>query len=385
MRQPLLVTAALYLAACAPSPVAVPCAATVAPAKLGPAAVATAEQVAAPLADPAGAPPQAPEVDRSVLGIPLPARTVCKVTGETPVDGVTLVIGEGLVLGDLTGALLSVHIPHQDDNRDRFVIEAELPGVTLRAFAERYSVKLHPTKAALFEFLVPRANALLTVLSATEEGIGLYVHLPRRLSLGRSLREYDSDDTVEGVLPCDALSLDVKPFDPFVVISEPTGQGALTEPNVTLASKPGGKAVGSVRLEQETDAHVAVLDRKKGWVKVAYPTDEAVAVGWVRKRLLVPSAPKLSFQDPSADASTSTADGAPRRILVCTNPVRVRGKVGKRAVTVGIVHPNQVMLLTSNAVGEKKIDLANHGLTLHKDAELWVADADLKGCKEQGP
>lgn len=381
MRQPLFVTAALYLAACAPRAVYPPCAAAPATVKPPPRLEVPAKQAAAP----AAASPEAPEIDRSVFGIPPPGRTVCKVSGDTPVDEVTLLIGEGLPFGDLKGARLDVHIPHEDDIRDRFVVEAELPGVSLRAFTDKYNVKLHPTKAALFEFLVPRANAELTVQSATEDRIGLYLHLPQRLSLGRTLRQYDGDDTVEAVLPCDALSLDVKPFDPFVAITEPTGQGAFTEPTVTLASKPGGKAVGSVRLEKEPDAHVAVLDRKKGWVKVAYPTAEAVAVGWVRKRLIVPSAPKLSLADPSAAADTSTADGAPRRIMICAHAVPFRAKVGRREVTVGIVHPNQVIPIVGTNVGRRRIDLANHGLVLNKDAELSVDDADVRSCKEQGP
>jgi hypothetical protein len=381
MRQPLLVTAALYLSACAPPAPVAPCA----PARQAarpPSVVATpVTQVAAA----AQAPPEEPALDRSVLSIPLPARTVCKVSGEMPVDGVTLLIGDSLPLADVAGATLAVHIPHEDDIRDRFVVEAELPGVSLRGFADRYGVKLHPTKAAVFEFVVPRAGAELTVRSASDSEIGLFFRVPPPVSLSARLREYDGDDTVDGVLPCDALSLDVKPFDPFVALSAPTGQGVLRGQSVPLVAKPGGQAVGRVLVEHRTDAYVAVLDRKKGWAEVAYPTEQAVAVGWVRERHLLPSTPELSFAEEAPGTDSSSADGAPRRIMICAHAVPFRGKVGKREVTVGIVHPNQVIPIVITGVGRRRIDLANHGLTLHEDAELWVDDADVRSCKEQGP
>lgn len=194
---------------------------------------------------------------------------------------------------------------------------------------------------------------------------------------------------LDGIATCDALGLNQREFDVADIRDRPCEPGERHVPvgeAIEVRESPGAADSVRIRLQPETDPHVAVWRVSNGWAEVCLPTLDEVIIGWVREDVL--SQEPLESWGAGLGLSGLGGLGARGkshyRWTRCPHRIALFARLGSDLKQVGEVAPNTRFETGETHDGLTAVDFWDPWIWPEEDVEFLMEKQSLEGCKSEG-
>jgi hypothetical protein len=324
---------------------------------------------AAPLAL-APAPPDEP-IEHGPFTIALPAKLACKLEDAGSPRSVELGLSrDGPGFGAIQARSLVARV---GVGEREVVVDADAPGLKLRAIAVEGSLDLYAASPVTFESVVVlQSFAELGVVVGETGGIQASLALPKQIVVPKQ-------KALTASVACASLRLQPAKFDAAASLGKVIDAAYLVPGVTALATTAGGKAVAMLNPRGAV-GEVNVLARDGRYTQIAWAVEEVIAVGWVDKSRLRSMSPDEDLGFGSLGLHGIGTSGG-RRILSCDAEVPLRAQVGNRTEIVGVIAPQTLIAIEGERPYAYEVDIPSTGLSKNDKAVLLVDKEQVASCR----
>lgn len=254
-------------------------------------------------------------------------------------------------------------------------IETEL--LSLSGFVTRDEARVAPARAlVLGQVIVPAPGPHLEVVSVSEAG----VHLSPSWITADEAR-LDPELVIDPV-PCDALTLDVLPFDARAPFGRSIRAAAIPSGRVVpLSAEPGGAP--AVHLTAPgVEREVEVVASRGAQSRIVLTMSRGWLVGWVATAALVNQRHQaFGMTGLGNDAAPKLSEPIIRAVCAEDVPLIASGPDGPRVV--GVARAGAVIELLDRGVGLRKARVRAKGAATGDDGTVSVREVDVDRCERR--